>query len=120
MATNVKVNPRIFNAIKRLQMGGAPVSEAAEYMMITANVAGRIYAAETWEEYQAATYESMNKARAAKEQKKEAQKVECKPQEVRHTVEVQATHYMMQELQKQTKMLELISNKMAAIVEALL
>ena len=38
---------------------------------------------------------------------------------VEHRVTVEATHYMMEELKEHTKLLKLISNKLAVIVEDL-
>lgn len=39
--------------------------------------------------------------------------------EIYHNITIQANHYMMEELQKQTKLLTLIGNKLTAIMEEL-
>lgn len=118
MAT--KIDARIYRGVKRLQECGTPAAEAAEYMMITPPQAGMIYKSESFEDFTSTVYLGIQKAREAKSKKNDDKKVEeCKPQEVRHTVEIQATHFMMEEMRKQTKLLELISNKMAFIVDEL-
>ena len=110
-----KITKNIFSAIKTLQQGGAKPGEAAGYMNISPSQAGRIFKCESFEEYENETFKIVQAMRGEKQNsdKKEQSK------EVHHTVEIQATHYMMEELKKQTKLLETISNKIAFIVDEL-
>ena len=138
-----KLTARQFTAIKLLLKGGATQSEAATYMQVSANTVFWISKAETFEEYQTIKAEKELKKKqavAAKKQAEEKAKTaqaaqvaqvaptpaeEPKPQtqevvkEIRQTVTVQATHYMMQELQKTNELLKSISMKLGYIVEDL-
>ena len=143
MANWNKLTARQFTAIKLLLKGGATQSEAASYMKVSANTVFWISKAETFEEYQTIKAENELKRKqavAAKKQAEEKAKTaqatqvaqvaptpaeEPKPQtqevvkEIRQTVTVQATHYMMQELQKTNELLKSISMKLGYIVEDL-
>lgn len=112
-------------------------------MQVSANTVFWISKAETFEEYQTIKAEKELKKKqavAAKKQAEEKAKTaqaaqvaqaaptpaeEPKPQtqevvkEIRQTVTVQATHYMMQELQKTNELLKSISVKLGYIVEDL-
>ena len=123
---NVKVTEKMFKAVKQLTDGGATVPEIAEYFMIGHSTVSRIRAAETWEDYThtlqaiALSYKKKRADKSAEkaEQPKEEPKEE--PQKViQQNVTIQATHYMMQEMQKTNELLKLISNKLAFIVEQL-
>lgn len=111
----VKITKTIFSAIKTLQQGGAKPAEAAGYMNISPSQAGRIFKCESFEEYENETYRIVTTMRNSKQINND----EKQSKEVHHTVEIQATHYMMEELKKQTKLLELLSNKIAFIVDEL-
>ena len=130
MANWNKLTERQFNAIKTLLKGGATQKEAAEYMQVSPNTAYWIDKAETFEEYLQIKAEKQlsNKKRVAaiKAKEKAQEKAQEAPQtaasqviEHRQTVTVQATWAMMQEMQKTNKLLELISNKLAYIVDEL-
>lgn len=136
MANWNKLTENQFNAIKILLRGGATQQEAAEYMQVHVNTVNFINKAETFEEYQHIQAErqlSRNRQVAAMKAREAAQaaaKVGAVPastlaqpaevvKEVRQTVTVQATHYMMQEMQKTNELLKQISSKLAFIVEDL-
>lgn len=136
MANWNKLTENQFNAIKILLKGGATQQEAAEYMQIHVNTVNFINKAETFEEYQHIQAErqlSRNRQVAAMKARDAAQaaaNVGAVPastlaqpaevvKEVRQTVTVQSTHYMMQEMQKTNELLKQISAKLAFIVEDL-
>jgi hypothetical protein len=138
MAIHNKVTESKFNAIKLLVKGGATNAEAAEYMQVSPHTIANIKAAETWEEYRsiiAARVLAEKQKRHAQAEKAEkavpaadiVNKVNNTPetpekvQRVVHeqSVTIQATHYMMQEMQKTNELLKLISNKLAFIVDEL-
>ncbi len=139
MANWDKLTAKQFSAIKLLLKGGATQAEAASYMQVSANTVFWISKAETFEEYQtikaekelkqkkafAAKKEAEEKAKAAQvaatvaPQPAEVQKTQEVVKEIRQTVTVQATHYMMQELQKTNELLKSISVKLGYIVEDL-
>ena len=85
-------------------------------MNMSSTVTGRVFKSESIEEYNNMNYINTMKARAAKGNSKNTAEPK---QEVRHTVEITATHYLMEEVKKQTKYLELLSNKLAFIVDEL-
>ena len=105
-----KITEKMFNAAKTLFKGGATVKEVAEYLGIGVSPAGRIKVAETYEDYCTAVHASTWTAEAAK--------AKANPQK-QQTVTVQATHYMMTELQKANELLTAISAKLAFIVDEL-
>ncbi len=121
MPTPKKITPGIFNAIKRLQADGATVKECVDYFDISDSTIRRVFYAETFEEYknETAVRSASMKAIRAKEQ----QNVQPAQQEVIHkheqSVTVIANHYMMEELKEHTRLLTLISNKLAFIVDEL-
>ena len=130
MANWNKLTEKQFSAIKMLLKGGATQKEAAEYMQVSHNTAYWVDKAESFEEYLQMQAERVLKRKqvAAIKAKGEPQE---KPQEIkeqtpatqviehRQTVTVQATWAMTQEMQKTNKLLELISNKLAFIVDEL-
>lgn len=120
----VKITQNIFNCVKRLIQSGAPAKEIAEYMGISAVTVYRIRDAETLEEYQHITMERSRAVHAKQKENKapaeqEPQETEPQTQVVEHrqSVTIVANHYMAEQLQKQTELLTLISNKMAYIME---
>ena len=125
-----KVTERVFDAVKLLLECGSTANEVAKYMGMSNKTIGIINKAENFDEYRSLMYEDgqryWNKKRAieAKEaaKKQEEKKPEEPPVQVvehRQTVTVQATWAMTQEMQKTNKLLELISNKLAFIVDEL-
>lgn len=123
-----------FRAIKILLNGGASIEEAATYMQVSVSTVRRCRENESWEEYLNSNYVRTNayRAIAAKEAEKAAQQsapvnlsAQAEPQTVEHihhheqSVTVIANHYMAEQLQSQTKLLTLISNKLAFIVDEL-
>ena len=126
---SIKVTKSLFDAAKILMENGANNVEVSKYLKISKEPVAMIRKAETYEEYQQLMYEySLNGRRRAaaikaKEQEAKAEPKTENPQEVvkevRQTVTIQATHYMMQELQKTNELLTGISAKLAFIVDEL-
>ena len=124
----IKIDEKMFNAVKTLLNGGATYDEVNSYMGVSLASIGRISTAETY-----ADYKQMIAASAiALKKKREAQKAveaptekpaepatEAPVKEVKTSVTIQATHYMMQEMQETNRLLKEISNKLAFIVEQL-
>ena len=124
MAANTFITEKMFNAVKIMIKGGASNVEIAEYMNLGSTTVSRIKNSETWEDYLQRKREMAFYARKANEKKNAEPQNQPEPpkeQIVKHeqTVTIQATHYMMQELQKTNELLKLISNKLAMIVEDL-
>ena len=142
MAT--KMTDKLFRAVKIMIAGGATSTEISEYFNISLSSISRVRQAESFQEYrvmQAATYGKRKPAKTqdapkqsevvipAAQQNPMAQQNQAvqqpapaqQPQVVEHrqTVTIQATHYMMQEMKKTNELLELISRKMAFIVDQL-
>lgn len=126
MANWNKLTAGQFKAIKTLLKGGASQKEAAEYMQVSTATTNFVAKAETFEEYlhnQAERQMTRKQVAAIKIKETEKEKAEEKPApqviEHRQTVTIQATHYMMQEMQKTNELLAQISAKLAYIVEDL-
>lgn len=102
-----KMTEKTFTAAKILFKGGASAKEVADMLEIGLSTAGRIKANETYAGYQESIKAHTWTPKAEK------------PQEVKQTVTIQATHYMMQELQKMNELLTGISAKLAFIVDEL-
>lgn len=115
----VKVTEQMFKAIKQLTAGGATIPECAGYFQLSHATVSRIRAAETYEDY---TQFAKRNAEAVEKRRKES---EIKPEEPAKqyanptVVKIEATHYMMQELQKTNELLTVISAKLATIVSDL-
>ena len=136
MAT--KMTDKLFRAVKIMIEGGATSTEISEYFNVSLSSISRVRQAESFQEYrvmQAATYgkrkpaktqdapkqpEQMNTA-AQQNPMEQQNSAAQQPQVVEHrqTVTIQATHYMMQEMKRTNELLELISRKMAYIVDQL-
>lgn len=133
-----KVTESVFKAVKILSEGGATIKEISEYMKLGECTVTYIRRAETFEEYKqiiAALHAKWRQKKAAekaakeapkeepkeppKEEPKEAPKEEPKVVEHRQSITIQATHFMMQELQKTNELLTGISAKLAFIVDEL-
>lgn len=132
MANWDKMTESKFRAIKLLLNGGASVKEAAEYMQMSTATVYIIKNAENLDEYNAirTDRDSKRKQAAAINAKKDEPKPapetapETAPAPVKQVmnptvIKVEATHYMMQELQKTNELLTTISAKLAAIVSDL-
>ncbi len=136
MAT--KMTDKLFRAVKIMIAGGATSTEISEYFNISLSSISRVRQAETFQEYrvmQAATYGKRKPAKTQDAPKQSEQLNPAAPQnppmqqpapaqqpqvvEHRQTVTIQATHYMMQEMKRTNELLELISRKMAYIVDQL-
>ncbi len=123
-----KITEKKFKAVKILFDGGATIKEVAEYLEISASSASRIKSAETYEDYlQGCRVRSYyQKQRNKKQEEPAPAPVEEVPEpapvqvvEHRQSVTIQATHYMMVELQKTNELLTTISAKLAFIVDEL-
>lgn len=122
MANWNKLTEGQYKAIKTLLRGGATQKEAAEYMQVSASTVCDINQSETFEEYQnmkAEKYLASKQVAAIKAKEKADEKPQEVVKEVRQTVTIQATHYMMQKLEETNSLLKLISNKLAFIVDEL-
>lgn len=131
MAYQKKVTQSKFNAVKTLLKGGATVREVMEYLELSDNTVYMIKQAETLVEYENMIAEKAlrDKQRAAikAKERKQAAQPQAQPQdkpveivkEVRQTVTVQATHFMMEEMRKTNELLTCISAKLAFIVDEL-
>ena len=136
MAT--KMADKLFRAVKIMIAGGATSTEISEYFNISLSSISRVRQAESFQEYrvmQAATYGKRKPAKTQDAPKQSEQLNPAAPQnppmqqpapaqqpqvvEHRQTVTIQATHYMMQEMKRTNELLELISRKMAYIVDQL-
>jgi len=132
-----KVDERLWWAVKTLIKGGSLLKDAADYFGISVNTVGRINQSESYEEYKniiaankAAYYQKKSRlpekpVEESKEVRVEAIEPVEKPSEPekiiehRQVVQVQASHYMLTEQQKTNELLQLISNKLAFIVDEL-
>jgi len=123
VATPKKITPGIFNAVKRLQACGATVKEVMEYFTLSDSTVRRCFNSETLEEYEAETAVRASALRRSAVKKQNEPETLPVQQEVIHkheqSVTVIANHYMAEQLQKQTELLTLISNKLAFIVDEL-
>lgn len=129
MAKHNPMTESKYKAIKMLLNGGAMYKEAAEYMGVSEVTVYRVKASENFTEYVNMMEEKTLAARKERQAKRNAQEQEQQTKteektpevvkEVRQTVTIQATHYMMQEMQKTNELLTLISNKLAFIVDEL-
>lgn len=136
MAT--KMTDKLFRAVKIMIAGGATSTEISEYFNISLSSISRVRQAESFQEYrvmQAATYGKRKPAKTQDAPKQSEQLNPAAPQnppmqqpapaqqpqvvEHRQTVTIQATHYMMQEMKRTNELLELISRKIAYIVDQL-
>jgi len=120
MATPRKVTPGIFAAAKRLQASGASLNEVCEYFNLSDRTVYRIFNNETFEDYNADTWEKRQQAKAiAVKEKEQEPPVQVVRHEHEQSVTIIANHYMAEELKTQSRLLELISNKLAFIVDEL-
>lgn len=120
------ITEKMYKAVKILLNGGASVKEAADYMNLSTSSVYSIRNTENYEEFlhisMAIQAERSAKAAAAINAKqKTEQKTESEPQVVEHrqTVQITATHYMMEEMKKTNEYLKTISAKLAFIVDEL-
>ena len=134
MANYNRITESKYKAVKTLLKGGASIREVTEYLQISEPVVRGIKKSETYEEYvnvrtarelerkQIAAIKAKEKdAKTATETKSEERKETAPAQIVEHkqTITIQATHYMMQEMQKTNELLTVLSNKLAFIVDEL-
>lgn len=126
-----KVTQGVFDAVKICLESGNSVSETAKFMKMAWDTVQLIRDAETLEEYKASAYERTKKFKQVaaikakqntKQEVKQEEKTEVKSEEpVKNptVIKIEATHYMMQELQKTNELLTGISAKLAQIVSDL-
>lgn len=146
---NRKVTGKVFDAVKICVQSGNTISETAKFMRLSLDVVRFIRDAENLDEYNAmmaakSTRKKQVRAIKAKEKAaaeqaaKAAEKPQDKPQEtpaavpqvapqitpavpqeVKHTVQVQATRFMEEQMKKQTELLTIICNKLGVIIDDL-
>lgn len=122
MANWNKMTEQKFKMTKTFLKGGASVDETAEFMNLSRITVQIINRSENFEEYQTIRAAYDTKSHAKEKAKKEPAPEETKtvnPTVNPTVVRVEATHYMMQELQKTNELLTGISAKLAAIVSDL-
>lgn len=133
MAKYPPITKKMYDAAKILQKGGADRKEIADYLTISISSVDRILSSDSFDDFQNANKARAFMARKAAEEKKQAkiqpvaqtveEPVQVVTQEVIHkheqSVTVIANHYMAEQLQRQTELLTLISNKLAFIVDEL-
>lgn len=134
MASYNKVTKEKYDVIKILLKGGATVQEAADFVKLSSATIYTVRMSDSFEEYeQVAAQKALDRKRrmaamkAKETEKKEDPKPEVKP-EVKPeepkpanptVVKIEATHYMMQEMQRTNELLKGISAKLAFIVDEL-
>ena len=128
-----QVDAKLFSAVKIMLNGGATYQEVAEFLQMGVTTVGRIKNADTYDDFLKNKAANRYMAQQRKLQEKQMEQVavsapeaiqtnEPQPVQVvehRQTVTIQATHYMMEELKRQTDLLTLIGNKLTAIMEDL-
>jgi len=114
-----KITPGLFQAIKRLQKDGASPKEVMQYFSLSDSTVYRIFRCETLDEYENECLQRTAEMRAMNAKKGEPESQPVPEKEVRHTVEMVANHYFMQEMKEQTRILNLIQNKLTAIIDDL-
>lgn len=122
----MKVTKGIFKAIKILLDSGESQTNCAEQFDLSRQTMRLINMSETYEEYKhnsiVNSTQYKKKMAAIKAKDNEAFERDEPTQQVANykpTIQIQATHYMMEELRKQNELLAGISNKLAFIVEEL-
>lgn len=108
-----KVDERMFNAVKAMTAGGATVQECQNFTGLSHATVSRIRSANNYTEF------FSTPSRKTKPEPKKVPEQEAQTVEHRQTVTIQATHYMMQEMQKTNELLANISRKLAFIVDEL-
>ena len=128
---NVKITEKLFKAVKIMLEGGATYEEVKDYLGVSLQTCARIKHSENYADYKNILAAMAVKNKGYKQAKANPKPVEEKPVEKpveenpvqvvehRQNVTIQATHYMMQEMQKTNELLKEISNKLAFIVEQL-
>ena len=114
-----KMNEKLFRAVKIMIAGGGTVPEIADYFSVSEVTVKRVKQSENLNEYWAIIATNNNKKKPAPAKDPKAEEPAVPVVEHRQTVTIQATHYMMQEMQKTNELLNLISRKLAFIVDAL-
>lgn len=124
MAARAKVTPNLFNAVKLLIDGWAKVSEVCKYMGISTWTYNAIRKSENIDEYKSLVAELNLSKKKTGEKKNNIPDVEEKAEEkhpavVHQSVTVQATHYMMEKLDKIIELLTVMNNKVGFVVDEL-
>ena len=117
-----KMDANLFRLIKLMTKDGATIPETAECFKISPATVSRVRQSENLDEYYAilaAMHTKMKEKKAAKSEPKPEPEPVKQVVEHRQSVTIQATHYMMTEMQKTNELLDLISRKLAFIVDAL-
>ena len=124
MGKRTKVTLNLFNAVKLMIEGGAKCAEVCKYMGISAWTFNVIKKSESLDEYKSIVTESYLSRKKIDENTNSNTNVEEQAEEkipavVHQSVTVQATHYMMEKLDKIIELLTILNNKVAFIVDEL-
>ena len=121
MNKNVKVTEKLFNAVKTLLNGGATYAEIKDYLGVGHSTVTRINHSETYDDYRqqmaAIAIEARGRYKAKEPEKPVEKPVEEKP--VKSAQDWYISNRTLQALEEQNKLLKLISDKLAFIVEQL-
>ena len=128
-----KVTQSVYGAVKTCLGNGNTIAETAKFMKLSDLTVGKINRSEDYVDYKNKLKEECEKRKAENAAKKRiAKSKEAQPEKVNdacakvptpeqpvkviheQSITIQATHYMMQELQKTNEFLKLMSNKMSA------
>lgn len=130
----IVITEALFIAIKSLLDTGATYAEVEKYYKVSVSTSKRIKDSANYAEYKqmlaamSIAYKEKYAGNRKKSKPEEEKPVTQEPVdkapttqivEHRQSVTIQATHYMMQEMQETNKLLKDISNKLAFIVEQL-
>lgn len=108
-----KITPEVFDEIKIMLKYGMTQREVGKRVGVCENTIYFVNRAENYTEYQKYRHD-----RQIKKEKREGPD-EGKVIEHKYNVTIQATHYMEQQQKRTNELLEIISNKLAFIVDEL-
>ena len=111
----MKLSETKFKVIKMYQQSGATIAETAKSLEISESTVAAAFVSHSVDEVQKKQMDYMRSNNPKHNQASEARK-----QPIQTVVKIEATQYMMEELRQMNKHLEMISNKMAFIVEELI
>ena len=135
MKKRTEITESLYKAIKMLIESGATYTEVYDYYNVSTSTCKRIKDTKDFKDYRnqlaaialekKAKYANKKATQGKQPEEKQAAQPQRKdyqqPQVVEHrsSVTIQATHYMMQEMQETNKLLKEISAKLAFLVEQL-
>lgn len=123
MAVHNRLTEEKFDMVKTLLKGGAKAAKVSEYVGLSTHTIYIIGKSDSFQDYQKKVADRIEKKaqRASGTDTETEIPAEGEPKVIEHrqTITVQATHYMMVELQKTNELLAGISAKLAFLVEQL-